>query len=211
MEIEIGKMYVNKTWRFLVPCLRDYGNSFVDKFNPLFKLAVGIHDSLFDNTDIEKGRNIFIMLNKNYQLNSFNLFKEWVKQQDYYVTDYCPDSNLQKSSKHIIVIKFPERYADAYDNFLQGRYSKMFSLEDSKNLFDKNETELKIVTKNSTLTSDFIKKVNEEFSVNLVISDFIGESPELELPPIREEEIFNCIKNNKVFCYRDFDNQVQTI
>ena len=53
--------------------------------------------------------------------------------------------------------------------------------------------------------------MNEEFSVDLVINDFIGESPELELPPKRQEEIFNCINNKKVFCYKDFDNQVQTI
>lgn len=213
MEIEIGQLYTNKTWRFLVPCLRDFGDAFVTKFNSTFKLACGIHDSLFDNTPVANGRNIFIMFDRWYDTTSFDKFLEYVKTQEYYVTDYCPDVNLVKSRKLILVLKFPENYNNAYDKFLEGKYSEMFTEQEAKFFYEEKSTiEFKIVMKNPDIMSDFIKQVNTEFNTELTSRDFIGGINELEFPLKREEEIFNCNKDRRVFFDKDSDKQkLQTI
>ena len=139
MHIEIGKYYVNKTWRFLLPCLRGHGDVFVRKFNPIFKLAVGIHDTLVDGSKISKGRNIYILCDKLTQERLYNEFIEWIRCQNYYVGDYCPDSEIIDSRKQMIVINIPEMFNDAYDNFLQGNYSVMYLDNELKALFSNLE------------------------------------------------------------------------
>ena len=61
MHIEIGKYYVNKTRRFLLPCLKGHGEDFVSKYNSVFKLAVAIHDTLLDHSKKSEGRSIYIL------------------------------------------------------------------------------------------------------------------------------------------------------
>ena len=197
MHIEIGKYYVNKTWRFLLPCLRGHGDVFVKKFNPIFKLAVGIHDTLVDGSKISKGRNIYILCDKLTQEKLYNEFIEWIRCQSYYVGDYCPDSEIIDSRKQMIVINIPEMFNDAYDNFLQGNYSVMYLDNELKALFSSLERkkELNILTRNSSIIVDFIKQVNEEFKTFVNEEDF--KMSELELPLKKKEEIFNCKENNQ--------------
>ena len=54
MEIEIGKFYVNKTWKYLLPCMKDYGSTFTAKMSSVFKLGFGIGDSLLENKEITR-------------------------------------------------------------------------------------------------------------------------------------------------------------
>lgn len=191
MNIRIGKQYVNKTWRFLIPCLRGHGNVFVKKFNPIYKLAVGIHDSLLDGSQISNGRNIYLMLDKKYRPNDYNKFMEYIVCQDYFRADYCPDSEIISSRKHIVVIEVPEIYNNAYDMFLQGRYSEMYTPEQLNNLFsgDTRKKDYEILSKSGNALSEFIKNVNQEFDVKSSKKDFYGS--ECEFPLIKKEEIFN--------------------
>ena len=62
MKIKIGEVYVNKTWRFLLPSLKGHGDVFVRKFNPLFKLGMGISDYYLRDTEYCKEKNLFIMI-----------------------------------------------------------------------------------------------------------------------------------------------------
>ena len=195
MDIKIGKYYVNKTWRFLLPCLRGHGDIFVRKFNPLFKLAVGVHDTLLDGSEISDSRNIYIMIDKMVQQKCFFEFLDWIKYQDYYVADYCPDADIKKSRKHIIVITVPKGFETAYDNFLQGKYSQMYT-EDQVNLLFSNpdrKKEYDILSKNKSALDGFIKTINTEFDVNANPKDF--QNSEYELPLRKSEEIFNCCSN----------------
>lgn len=213
MNIEIGQFYTNKTWRFLLPCLRGHGETFVKKFNPVFKLAVGIHDTLIDNTKESNGRNIYILCDISYQPKVFEEFIHWIKYQDYYVTDYCPDSNFQTSRKRMIVVRVPDKFKMAYDNFLKGNYSKMYEKDDLNSLFSipAREKEFKILTLDASYHNDFIKILNEEFSTNFTISDLEGDFEELELPLKRCEEMFNCQENKRIFFSEDFDKKIKTI
>lgn len=199
MNIEIGKYYVNKTWRFLLPCLRGYGDIFVTKFNPVFKLAVGIHDTLVDNSNISIGKNLYILCDKMINEKQFYDFLDWIKYQESYVADYCPDSEILKSRKHMIVIKIPDMFNEAYDNFLKGHYSFMYLESELKLLFSDNirKKEYDVLSRNPIIVEEFAKKVNEEFKTKISKHDL--KNAELELPLKKEEEIFNCRKNENVF------------
>ena len=95
MEIEIGKLYVNRTVKYLVPALNYYGPTLKTKLNLVFKLAFGIHDSLLEGTHLEGQKNIFVLVDKLVRPDLYQNFMDWVKHQEYYVTDYAYDSILE--------------------------------------------------------------------------------------------------------------------
>ena len=179
-----------------MPCLRGHGDIFVSKFNPVFKLAVAIHDTLLDDSKKAEGRSIYILCDKFANRIAFDEFLDWIKYQDAYIADYCPDSEILKSRKHVIVIAIPEVYNDAYDNFLQGNYSLMYLEQDLKSLFSSStkQKEYDILSRNPKIIEEFTKVVNKEFKTNAVIDDF--KNVELELPLKKTEEIFNCCKDS---------------
>lgn len=205
MEIKIGEYYVNKTWRFLMPCLRGHGDEFVKRFNPLFKLGVGIFDSFAQGNPWTKGRNIYILFDKYYLPRQFNDFLEWIKQQSYYRFDYCPEADIISSRKHMVVLHIPEVFNDAYDHFLQGSYSTMYLDSEIGILFSNSERqqEKKILTRDSSILDDYVKKVNDRFGTNATNSDF--QISEYEFPLQKDEEIFNCIGSENIFFDVDKD------
>ncbi len=205
MHIEIGQCYTNKTWRFLLPSVKGHGDIFIRKFNPVFKLAVGIHDTLVDDSKIAEGRNIYILCDKLINEKNFNEFLEYVKYQDYYVADYCPDSEILKSRKHMIVIRIPEIFHDAYDYFLTGDYSQMYLDNELKILFSSSirQKEYDILTRTSKELKEFVIKVNKDFGTSAKEEDF--KFAELELPLVKKEEIFNCEDSCTVYFNEKID------
>ena len=174
MNIEIGKQYENKTWFYLTPVLRGHGNTFITKFNSVWKLAVGIHDMLLDGSDIANGRNIYILFDKKFNESKFEDFLQYVKYQDYYKADYSFDTDLQNSRKHMIIIKVPKMFNNAYDMFLKGKYSKMYEKEYLEKFFSsKNRKHVyDIMTKKSRETfNNYIKKIEETFNVQFDSDD----------------------------------------
>lgn len=203
MHIEIGKYYVNKTWRFLLPCLRGHGDIFVSKFNPVFKLAVAIHDTLLDDSKKAEGRSIYILCDKLTNKIAFDDFLDWIKYQDYYIGDYCPDSEILKSRKHVIIIKIPEVYNDAYDHFLKSNFSLMYLDEELKLLFSNpgKKKEYDILSREPKIIEEFVKEVNKEFGSNAIVDDF--KNAELELPLRKTEEIFNCCRDSDTVFFNE--------
>lgn len=199
MNIEIGKYYVNKTWRFLLPCLRGHGDLFIKKFNPLFKLAVGVHDTLLDNSPCVTERAIYIMINKTVQPSIYDSFAEWIKFQDYYILDYCPDADISTSKKHVFVLKIPEMFNNAYDMFLKGEYSKMYTKKQIDSLFlgYERKKEHDILLKKESQLDVFVKNVNKEFGTDIDKKDFVNA--ELEMPLKKLEEIFHCSDTSSIF------------
>ena len=186
MQIEIGKVYKNKTWKFLLVCLKGYGDVFVRKFNPLFKLGMGVGDDYMKDVECCQGKNLFIMIDKlSYEKLSED-FLRYVRYQTYYKYDYAIGNR-----KHMIVLSIPEIFEDAYDQFMEGRYSMMFSQENVKLLFSSSERkeEYGILMKEEETRKKFIKKVNEEFGTSVQTFDTFLK--EYEFPPNMKEEIFN--------------------
>ena len=197
-QIEIGKLYRNRTLLFLVPALNYYGPTLKTKLNLVFKLAFGIHDSLIEGSYLEGQKNIYILVDKLVRPDLFQNFMDWIKHQEYYVTDYAYDSILDHNSrKQMIVIAFPPQLKDAYDKFLLGKYSLMYTKNEISTFFgDENKAAAKhILCKTVFAKNQFKLLVKETFGTVLEEQDFLMGSWEYDLPPNSEEEFFNTWKS----------------
>lgn len=204
MNIEIGKIYVNQTLNYLFPCLVDHGAVFENKINSVFKLAVGIHDTLLDAADHVEGQNVYILIDAKHQPGYYKAFTDWVRIQSFYVDDYWFDANLMHARKHMFILSIPERHKQAYVHFLRSEYSKMYDREDRKRFFyDKNRRELyDILEKNESAKVAYCQKVNEAFDTDMSASEVIGEC---DFPLIKEENIFNCLKGERTYFNEELD------
>lgn len=194
MKIEFGKLFRNRTLEFLVPVLRKHGQDFISKFNYYcFKLAYGIEDRNFKNKALLKDRRpIFILIDKDNNIELSNSFLDWIRKQDYYITDY---SKKESSSLHMIVLDTPLDYYDSYDKFMLGMYSKMYSKQDIEEIFrDKNSKGYRVIVKDRGYLDTFLNQLKEEFDFVPQIEDrqeYIEET-ELDFPYSLsvEDEIF---------------------
>ena len=109
MQIIIGTYYVNKTWKYLIPCLSNYGSTFQAKYNSLFKLATGLHDCVFDGTKHESSRYVYLLIDRLYRPAITQNILQWMTYQSFYVTSYAFD-DLIKGRKHMLVLAIPEKY-----------------------------------------------------------------------------------------------------
>ena len=197
MDIVIGRLYINRTVKYLVPGLGFYGPTLKTKLNLVFKLAFGIHDTLLEGSHLQGQKNIFILVDKLVRPDLFKNFMDWVKHQEYYVTDYVYDSIMEANSrKHMIVLAYPSSMEDCYDKFLLGKYSKMYTKQEIISYFSE---EAKIETKQVLLKTisakqRFISLVKETFNTHLEEQDFLIGSWEFDLPPNKEEEYFSTYK-----------------
>lgn len=197
MEIEIGKLYVNRTLKYLVPALNYYGPTLKTKLNLVFKLAFGIHDSLLEGSYLQGQKNIFILVDKLVRPDLYQNFMDWVKHQEYYVTDYAYDSILEHNSrKQMIVLAFPSKLYDAYDKFLLGKYSLMYTKKEIQEYFgDENKAGARhVLTKSVFAKNQFKTQIKQTFGTELEEKDFRQGSWEFDLPPNSEEEFFNTWK-----------------
>ena len=197
MEIEIGKLYINKTVKYLVPGLSFYGPTLKTKLNLVFKLAFGIHDTLLDGSHLEGQKNIFILVDKLVRPDLFQNFMDWVKHQEYYVTDYTYDAIMESHSrKHMVVLAYPPSMGDSYDKFLLGKYSKMYTKKELLTYFSE-ESKIdarQVLSKTMIARQKFISLVKLTFGTQLEPQDFLEGSWEYDLPPNQEEEFFNTFK-----------------
>jgi len=186
IKIQLGKVTMNKTARFVKPCLRCYGEDFVKKLSSVFKLAYGIGDMIIDEK-IE--HQIFILVDTEKCTRQFIEVIDWLREQDYYENDYAVD-HLLHGRLHMLVVKLPDNIIDL-DLFLSGKYSKMYL---DKEIIDSlSDDDKAIVIKDNNYRIKFVKKVNEYFKTNLKLEE-LHEEAELELPPnIDEKEIFTYI------------------
>jgi hypothetical protein len=198
MKIEIGCLYKNRTLKYLVPALNYYGETFKTKFNLVFKLAFGLHDSLLDGSYLEGQKNIFILLDRKSRPDLYENFMNWMKSQEYYVTDYSYD-DIEKGRIQTLVIAFPNELSDAYDKFVKGKYSKMFTRTEVERMFKEDKVEARdIFYRRLPGRDNLIKVVREEFGTKLEYTD-IKKGFEYDIPPRKEEEFFN--HNKKEMAY----------
>lgn len=191
MDIEIGRLYINKTYKYLLPCLKVYGPTFQTKVNSIFNLAFGIHDTLLDGTPFENSRAIYMLCDKLYQPAKFENFLNYVKHQKYYITDYAFD-DIENGRKHMVVIAFPEKYFDVYDKFLESKYSKMYCKDEIEEFFPDDDSEAKgVIKQTNRMANIFIQKVFNSFGTRLTPRDLKVEGMEYDFPLEKVKEFFN--------------------
>ena len=192
MNIEIGNGIENKTWRFLVPCLKDHGEEFEERFNSdVHKLAYGIEDKLFKNIELLKNKcPVFILCDRGILNEQFEGFLTWLKYQDYYISDYQYD--VRNLRYYMLVIDVPKNRYSIYNNFLLGKYSEMYSTNELKHYIDIYSDDYRIMSKDERYRGKFISKIEKEFGTDIK-SDSSFYNCELEFPyKLKEEdEVFN--------------------
>lgn len=199
MKIQIGRVQLgkvenqaiipNKTRKYLLPCLKEYGDEFMYLLNNVFKVAVGLGDIIVKNTYFQAPeRHLFILLDYTIATPFFISFLEFIRDKEYYEDDYVY-GNIQKSKFHMVVIKFPEKYYDSFDTFKEGKYSKMFDKETIARLFNsKDNLEAPLVLiKDHNYNITFTNFLNSIFRTTLKPGEYEGE---LDLPPKEKEEEF---------------------
>lgn len=180
-----NRIYQNKTWRFLSPCLIENGIKFRKLFDSLIKIAIGIYDYDLTNNNISiPGKNMFILIDSIKCSYYLKKFEEYIKYKYYYKESYTYSPN-----KQMIVLKIPTGYENAYDKFLEGKYSEMYTPEQLDHVFSKLSKEYGILYKSRDALEKFVEKINKEFHVKLEPENLINN--EYELPPKLEEETFS--------------------
>ena len=190
MEIKIGSLYVNKTLKYLVPILKCYGKPLEAKINSVFKLAFGIHDTYLDGSEVSENRCIYILCDKEYKKDNFFTTLEWLRCQEYFVNDYIFSSN-PNSRFHMIILKFPEPYNNAYDNFLVGKYSKMLPPLEVDNFFLNQEVKsIMKGIKTPINETQLLQEIELVFGVSKDVLEGVTLE-ELDLPITIKQEVFN--------------------
>jgi hypothetical protein len=127
----------NKTRKYLVPSLLSYGNSFRKYLSNFSFVAAGLWD--------EKNRELFEPYTIGFLVNAkkssfLNFDNKYIKNHYYF-------GELLYGKLHMLVIKIPDQHKQAYDMFLESRYSEMY--ENPVKLFN-------------GLTSSFAKEVKNQ-------------------------------------------------
>lgn len=197
MKIQIGEIYMskvsgqktiytNKTRKYLLPCLKEYGANFIVRLSNVFKIAVGIGDIVISNRKIKHEKHIFILLESTIAAPYFVEFIEWIRQEPMYQDDYVFD-NIQKSTAHMVILKIPEKFYDTFETFKLGDYSKMYTKEEINKFFSNNPDIQKVFIKDHNYKIEFVGRLNKKYGTTLTPNEYEGE---LETKP-DENEIFN--------------------
>ncbi len=207
MQIYTGKFYSNRTLKYLYPALIFYGEELLNKLRSLTKLAIGIGDS---SIHIEK-QCIYVLLDtitSKVDLDTYRTklqeFLEWFRQQPYYVSDYL--CNLSEyNNYHMIVIEFPRNHHITFNNFIKGRYSKMYTESEVYEVFgnrtledktteliinDKLQQVRNVLLRDRMTVEKHLAEINKDFNSKLTLEDF-KEPLEADYPMRLSEEVFS--------------------
>lgn len=194
MKIEIGKVYHNKTTKYLMPMIRQhYDDMLVTYLKSVGIMAVGIGDFLIQE---KLNQHLFVLIDTKFNPKIFTSMIEYIYQHNYYERDY-PFDDVLTGRMQMVVFKLKN---DVIDTFMKGSYSELYSYEDACNIIQNEET-LDVIMKSHTYQAKFIEKIKDEYTAEdsgstkaepaiTLTLDEIGDR-ELDLPPKKEEEIFN--------------------
>lgn len=132
-----------------------------------------------------------------YELDKERYFYVHVSDNKYFKdSPYVQNKRFLKTG-YVIKWKIPERFYGAYDSFLLGKYSKMYSNNELNELFIHNRTDKglnwkhMVLTRNKEYIPSFIEQLKKS---NLVSNSFNPnqewlDNTELDIPPKKEDLI----------------------
>ncbi len=187
-----NSLYKNRTYHYLVPSLAYYGPQFKTKLLNLRLHAFAIGDNdLKDLSVLQNRKCIYIMFNYHINRSHTTNVINWFKNQDYFV-DCVPYVDTDKPY-WLLIIDYPEPLLGAYEKFLLGKYSQMYSKEELKLYFDssKHKEALSVINKTAEAGLIHISRVKEDFDTTLTFKDLSANGYQYDYPPRKEEEVFN--------------------
>lgn len=203
IKIQIGRIFMNRTRKYLFPLLKKYGDEFTFNINSLSKVAVGIGDMIVEQCGFKHEKHLFMLVDSKYKPSRFISILAWLRKHPSYEDDYV-FGNIQTSRFQMIVIKIPDTYVESMLNFKDGRYSKMYSSDDVRKLFSSDgrtgfdkklyDNISKVLVRDHNYRIEFTEQVRKEFGV----PDFKPDAEsEYDLPIAKVEEIFNYKKGEE--------------
>lgn len=161
-------MFINKTVRFLAPCLYVLGSEFVEAFN--FVSIVGVFTK--DLLDKDRKHVLYIVCNVNDHNNlNYKALKDITIEKGIYIKDYPITKNFFNIRQKVLVIELPKQFHSSWDEFHKSRYSKMYAGMQINKFFNEKDkrsrNDLDILLKNKRAESLFIKRVNSIFNTNI--------------------------------------------
>ena len=207
IQIVPGKMFTNRTYKYLSPSMKLYGEEFVTKIKLLKGVCCGIQDFGF-NLDKDSrvfDNNIYYVfdINGEFIFGKYSAIEKsrkdffhiisWLREQPYYVQDYPLDSG-RNESKHVIVLQLP---LPLLDNFLKGNYTNLYSKDIIDKIINKTIKVLKteeinpvyaVLTKSPEYQEEYLRQLNSDFNTTLTLKD-IGHHDQYDIPPLLKNEI----------------------
>lgn len=191
-KMAVGKFIPNKTSSYLVPALGEYGKTFTTKVSNLKILQFGIYDDdLKDLSVIYGSKCIYILFDSGVRPHHTRSSLDWFANQEFYV-DCIPFVSHDYPLK-LLIIEFPEVLEGAYDKFLLGKYSEMYTKDEIKKYFDekKHKEALEVMRKSPIAAERHKQRIREDFGTTLTTKDLKSSGYQYDYPPKKEEEIFN--------------------
>lgn len=203
---KVGEVFSNRSFKYLSPSMKVYGDEFVTKMKLLAGLAIAIQDYGFNQKgDREFKNELYYLIDVNGQhvygkyVNSeksrvdFMYVISWLRQQDFYIKDYAFDSG-RNGSQHIICLRLP---FDIINLFLEGRYSEMYSKEFIERFIKKtitvNSKEVinpvfGVLSHSKEYIPFYLEQLNFDYGTTLKQKD-INHHVEFDIPPLPKNEI----------------------
>jgi hypothetical protein len=202
-------LYRNKTHTYILPVIKDYGSDFVDKFAANLKpIAYTIGDMSHDinyqdnnylyvtctmNTSVAYNRKVF-----NPEVyERFKYFLEWVKNYSFYVTEYIQGDI--SDNRYTFVFDMPKGYENLKRDFLNRKYSTMYSKEQIARLIDKTfkrgdidylSNVYRVLTKDPAYLTIFNQRLKDDGLLSKD-ADPITDDIELDYKPQIHQEVLN--------------------
>ncbi len=136
---------------------------------------------------------------------------EYVRTKDYYVGEYCPNPDIEKARNQVIILKVPTQFEKAYDHFLKGEFSQMYSKEEAQDMFYKPTQKLTYEVLTRTGTESFLIFAGKVKAIFYAKEDFRKEDvrslkpAEWDLPIINREEILNFTEKERIYFNEKLD------
>lgn len=197
MVIKSGQIYHNRTLEYLYPLLRSYGDHLYMLLNHLPKLAVGIDDlRLRKELKVCYDNHLFVMVDMNYmQFEHINIYHDVL---NYNIVETAYLFEMIRPNVRVIVIKLPDNYPYAIENFKNGNYRSIVG-EHRVNTYHNATIAYKNATYDPALYKHYLSVMKEKF-------DYTGGSMmnnEYDLPPTMSEEVFHhqLINDKHINCF----------
>lgn len=197
LKIQIGKLYINSTRKYLLPIVKSYGVPFTERINKLSKVGVGIGDFILASTNIYHEKHLFILVDTRPNRVYFDQTLKYLRDHPAYEDDYVFDK-VHGGRLHMLVIVIPDEFRETLSKFKNGEYSKMYSKEDIKRLFSYTgkdesvkkmyEETQKILIHDHNYRITFAKRIAKEFDLHEIPE--VSEDQEFELPISAIQENF---------------------
>lgn len=186
---------INKTFKYLFPALKLYGDGVKNILNYFDILGVGLGDTMLTNTGLKSlpTNVIYILLDNTVEEKRYNNFKyiDHLKNCNVLMADYT--YNFKGENFTMLILKLPEELGNIINKFLTGKYSEMYTKKQIDFIFPEGmyDEVRNVLLRGDTMIPKFLKTLEEEFSVAMTLQDFYDDVVELELPPKTAEEYFS--------------------